>query len=220
MEFEILNSEIPEHIYRSLNLEEMPKLVQFDNMAMLEINDTPPDHFPPPLTVTELQLAYSRGDIFGGIVDAAGELKSYFWFEPKVDELYVSSMAVHPDYRNKGISQQILAIADNEARKRSLNKCTLSVDPYNGRGISAYFKNGYRIVGYRAEYFGSEYPNTDRFLMEKLLDGGRRVGVEIANVECDDTITLNRVLTDGFIGMSLIRSEDGNDKKNKIIFGK
>lgn len=220
MEFEVLGLNIPVYLRSPLDIGELPKVVQFDNMAMLEKNDTPSDHFPPPLTVRELLEAYKKGDVFGGIFDDGNQLLAYFWFEVRVGELYISSMAVHPNYRNRGISQQILTVVDDEARKRGLNGCTLSVDPFNGRGISAYFKNGYRIVGYKTAYFGQEYPNTDRFLMEKQLYGKSSLRNEVVEVECDDVVPLNEVLSNGFIGESLIRSEDRNDRKNKIVFRK
>lgn len=220
MEFEVLGQKIADNFSRSLMTDELLRVVEFDNMAMFDINDTPLDHRPPPLTLDELQAAFRRGDIFGGIFDTQKEWIAYYWFEPREQELYVSSMAIAPDYRDKGISQQILALADVEARRRGLSRCILSVDPFNGRGISAYFKNGYRIVGYRTAYFGQEYLNTDRFLMEKQLDGKSSLGNEVVEVECDDVATLNEVLSNGFIGESLIRSEDRNDRKNKIVFRK
>lgn len=51
---------IPGAIRKSFTKADLPQMIAFDNFAMLEKSDTPPDHAPPPLTLEEVNNALAR----------------------------------------------------------------------------------------------------------------------------------------------------------------
>lgn len=208
--------ELQDEIVRPITRSDLPHLLEFDNMATFEQNDTPPDHAPPPFTLKELVEMLDNGEIMRGIFDD-GRMIAYYIFDIRDKELYIDSIAVHPDYRDNGVGTYLLGIADREALERGLEKCSLSVDPYNGRGVNTYLKHGYKVTEYKRAYFGSEYPSTDRFWMEKLLKKQNTLGEIGIEIVVSDSVSLEMALAEGFVGVSLIRSI-GRDNKSNVLF--
>src|SRR3989304_7440107 len=99
----MIESPISNTIIKPLTKKDFPKLLEFDDLATYQKNDTPPDHNPPPFTLEELTKMLDKGEIMGGIFDQEGKMIAYYNFEPKGDELYLDGIAVHPDYRNRGV---------------------------------------------------------------------------------------------------------------------
>lgn len=60
-------------------------------------------------------------------------------------------IGVHPDYRGKGYFELLMHEFENECRKRSAVKSTLSVKSTNGRAIAAYKKAGWEIGAKNAQ---------------------------------------------------------------------
>lgn len=215
-----LDNIAPGAIRRDLSEADFPLIIAFEDLTTFQRNDTPPDHAATPFTLEELEDIKSKGAIFGGIFDEKGEMLAQYIFSIKPpEELYIEEIAVHPNHRDKGLGTYLLELADQEAGSRGLARCTLSVDPLNGRGVNAYLKHGYRITDYRKAYFGPEHPNTDRFWMVKQFHGEKNDFAEdIKEVVCGDSQGLQAVLRDGYIGVSLIRGVD--NMSNRIVFRK
>ncbi len=213
-------SPIQNTIIRPLTEADFPKLLAFDSVATFERNDTPPDHNPPPFSIEELEQMQAKKEIMGGIFGNNGNMLAYWVFDVRDDELYLDGIAVHPDYRDQGVGTFILQLADQEARERGLNKCTLSVDPFNGRGVNAYLKHGYRITAYKKAYFGPEHPNTDRFFMEMELKDQKDLSGEKRELRVDNVKGMESALQEGFLGVSLTRASDRDNKHNLVIFQK
>jgi ribosomal protein S18 acetylase RimI-like enzyme len=204
---------------RTLTIGDWSQFWAFEEMANFRRNDTPADHAPPHWTQEEFVEYISRGEIIKGIFDQ-DEMIALYIFNPKEDELYVTEIVVHPDYRGQGLGGHLLNLAEEEAKRRNLSKCTLTVDPFNGRGLSVYFRVGYQLTGYKKAYYGMEYPQTDRCWMEKLLKEKRLVGNETQQVRVDHVEALTQTLARGFVGTGLIHSQDRNSRHNFVIFKK
>jgi len=202
---------------RKLELFDVPSLVQFDIDEEFTHNlDTPIDHRPYPFTDIEFRDAITNNKfIFHGLFNN-DKLIAFYQLESKkeIKEMYIVVMVVHHDYRDHGIGKYILNIADTEARKLGLDKCTLTVDPLNGRGVYSYFENGYRIIDYGLNYWG---PNIHRFIMEKKLTNSIKLPIiETKTILASDDEGLVNIIRDGFIGVSLSRGDD--NRHNKITF--
>jgi len=169
------------------------------------------------LTADDFQNAFScpNHKISGIYKDS--HLVSFCWFELKPDQqkLYVNAIVVHHHYRDEGIGKYCLDRADKEAVSCGLHRCTLTVDPLNGRGVYSYLKHGYRAVDYHLDYWG---PNAHRLLMEKRLDQPFQLTEETRSVSCSDDFGLQSVLSQGYVGVSLKRGED--NRHNQIVFQK
>lgn len=75
--------------------------------------------------------------------------------ETKAGELYIDSLAVHPDHRGQGIAQRLLARAVSRAHEQNL-VTTLLVDPDNPKAKALYERCGFRAEG-RVKAFGVNF---------------------------------------------------------------
>ena len=81
------------------------------------------------------------------------ELVGYigFWFV--VDEVHISTFAVHPDYRCQGIGADLLIEALRFAASLGGVMATLEVRPSNQAAMHLYEKFGFGIVNRRKNYY-------------------------------------------------------------------
>ena len=64
-----------------------------------------------------------------------------------IEEMMVDYIAIHPDYRGKGIGSKLLDFGENEARKnKDTNIYSLMVIGQNIRAIKLYEKLGFKVV--------------------------------------------------------------------------
>ena len=69
------------------------------------------------------------------------------------DEAHIATLAIHPDYRGRGFSKQLLAAALREAIQRGARLATLEVRAGNHIAQALYRKFGFETVGLRAHYY-------------------------------------------------------------------
>jgi ribosomal-protein-alanine N-acetyltransferase len=74
-----------------------------------------------------------------------------FWYV--IDEAHISTLAVHPDYRGKGVGENLLIAALKEAVSLGCSIATLEVRASNKIAVSLYQKFDFEIVGRRAGYY-------------------------------------------------------------------
>jgi ribosomal-protein-alanine N-acetyltransferase len=74
-----------------------------------------------------------------------------------LDEAHVATLAVHPDYRQRGIGQRLLAAALLEAIKKGAHSTTLEVRANNLSAQALYNRFGYEIVGRRPRYYKDNF---------------------------------------------------------------
>jgi ribosomal-protein-alanine N-acetyltransferase len=70
-----------------------------------------------------------------------------------VDEAHITNVAVHPDWRGKGIASMLLLSLLDAARDKGAVRHTLEVRVGNAEAIALYEKLGFRIVGRREKYY-------------------------------------------------------------------
>lgn len=83
-------------------------------------------------------------NIFKKLFHKKNNTKS-FSSTPLEKKLGLVVIAVHPDYRGKGVFELLIKNFENEANLRNINKITLSVKRKNTRAINAYKKTGWLI---------------------------------------------------------------------------
>ncbi|MEW5871984.1 MAG: ribosomal protein S18-alanine N-acetyltransferase [Chloroflexota bacterium] len=74
-----------------------------------------------------------------------------------LEEAHIANIAVHPDYRGRGISKTLLAVALKEAIRRGSQKATLEVRAHNQVAQKLYRRFGFEIVGQRPKYYRDNY---------------------------------------------------------------
>lgn len=70
-----------------------------------------------------------------------------------IDEAHVATIAVHPEFRRKGIARRLLAFALIDAYHAGMEKSFLEVRRGNDAAISMYQRFGYQEVGVRRKYY-------------------------------------------------------------------
>lgn len=69
------------------------------------------------------------------------------------DEGHVTNIAVHPQYRRKGIGGKLISHLISIAQKEKIEKMTLEVRKSNIAAQKLYIKNGFEIKGVRKKYY-------------------------------------------------------------------
>jgi ribosomal protein S18 acetylase RimI-like enzyme len=66
--------------------------------------------------------------------------------EAERDEYYISNIGVHPSYQGQGIGSRFLAYAEQIAKEKCLEKCSLLVSLHNVNAFRLYQRMGYQVV--------------------------------------------------------------------------
>lgn len=75
------------------------------------------------------------------------------------------NVAVHPDYRRKGIAEQLVVSLENELKNRESTCLTLEVRVSNEPAKALYYKLGFLEVGRRKNYYRN--PKEDALILRK-----------------------------------------------------
>lgn len=70
-----------------------------------------------------------------------------------VDEAHLTLLAVHPDYRGRGLGELLLISLLQDAIARKLEWATLEVNVNNSTALNLYHKYGFQVVGTRKGYY-------------------------------------------------------------------
>lgn len=70
-----------------------------------------------------------------------------FWEEPLASALYISMLAVLPDYHGKGFGSELLQFAEDKARQSGVHYVRFDAVANYKRLNDFYSKRGYKIVG-------------------------------------------------------------------------
>ena len=70
-----------------------------------------------------------------------------------LDELYLTAIAVHPDYRRQGIAKTMLTSLLEQAKLTGVSYVSLEVDSSNTAANMLYKSYGFKVNGFRAKYY-------------------------------------------------------------------
>lgn len=95
------------------------------------------------------------------------EITGYIGVQEVLGECNITSIAVLPDFRRKGIGQALLSAAEAGAKARSCGFITLEVRKSNVEAIALYEKNGFEIAGERKNFYTK--PQENALIMTKIF---------------------------------------------------
>jgi len=82
-------------------------------------------------------------------------------------EVQISNIAIHPDFRRRGIAETILHQVIEELKRKGAEFITLEVRPSNTAALNLYRKLGFEILGIRKDYY--THPREHALVMGKYL---------------------------------------------------
>ena len=112
--------------------------------------------------VAEMQSASQAPKIIGMLV---------VWLI--MDEAHIATIAVHPEYRGRGIGRQILLTALRKCAAEGARSVTLEVREHNAIAMDMYRKLGFTVVSRRKHYY--QDTNEDAILMTLETEGLERI---------------------------------------------
>lgn len=88
-----------------------------------------------------------------GMLDKDESLLAYISFYQLQNEIEIVNLAVHPQWRRKGLGGNLLAILLQAANKMSIEKVALEVRAGNFAARALYAQAGFQQVGIRKKYY-------------------------------------------------------------------
>jgi ribosomal-protein-alanine N-acetyltransferase len=85
-----------------------------------------------------------------------------------VDEAHVATIAVHPDYRGRGIAQELLCAGLIEAIERGMRSATLEVRAHNLAAQRLYRRFRFEEAGVRPRYYRDNFEDALIMTADKL----------------------------------------------------
>lgn len=119
--------------------------------------------FPLPWSESAFRAVMRRDDGRVIVAQGEGEVVGYaaVWFA--ADEGELGDIAVHPEWRRRGIGRRLVGAVLDEARRRGAQQVFLQVRESNGAALRLYESAGFRKVGRRPDYYRS--PAEDAFVL-------------------------------------------------------
>ena len=91
----------------------------------------------------------------------------YVGSQTVIDETDMMNIAVHPDYRNRGVATALIVELTQQLRMRGSKGLMLEVRESNSAAISLYDKHGFLQVGCRRNYYRN--PRENAMILRKEL---------------------------------------------------
>lgn len=99
------------------------------------------------------------------VAELDGKTVAYAGMHHIIDEGYITNIAVHPDYRRRGLGTALVRVLDSYARDNGLAVLTLEVRQSNAAAINIYKDAGFVEEGVRKDFY--EDPVEDAIIMTK-----------------------------------------------------
>ena len=93
------------------------------------------------------------------------KVAGYVGSQTVMDETDMMNVAVHPDYRRKGIAEALVISLVEALREKGSHCLTLEVRASNAPAIGLYEKLGFRQIGLRKNYYHN--PKEDALILRK-----------------------------------------------------
>ena len=116
---------------------------------------------------SEKSIASELGNIWSYWLVAldGNAVVGYIGSQSSCDETDVMNVAVHPDYRRRGIAESLIEMLIKELKNRGSHALMLEVRSSNAPAVALYEKMGFRQVGLRKNYYRN--PREDAWILRK-----------------------------------------------------
>lgn len=97
------------------------------------------------------------------VVKVQGVIVGYCGLLQSFEEADITNVAVHPEWRGRGIACQMLQALMEQGKTRGIERYTLEVRVSNASAIHVYEKLGFTSVGVRKNFY--DMPREDAMIM-------------------------------------------------------
>lgn len=97
------------------------------------------------------------------VVSQEGKYAGYMGLWKIIDEGHITNLAVHPDFRGRGVAKILLVKAIGECYEDKIKYLTLEVRASNKNAIGLYENFGFKSLGVRKKYYQNN--NEDALIM-------------------------------------------------------
>jgi [ribosomal protein S18]-alanine N-acetyltransferase len=125
---------------------DLKNVVEIENRSNLE-------PWSPSVFMVELGLPHSRLMVARPAIPPAETVMGFICFWLVADELQILNLAVHPDYRHRGVARALLSHCLDRGRENGARVAVLEVRGSNEAAQRLYGGFGFRKVGERAGYY-------------------------------------------------------------------
>jgi len=101
------------------------------------------------------------------VLDVSGIVAAYGGIWVVFEQAHLTNIAVHVDYRQRGMGSALMQALEQTARKNKAEYVYLEVRPSNLAAVNMYASLGYGISGARTAYYTDN--GEDAYIMSKLL---------------------------------------------------
>lgn len=99
------------------------------------------------------------------VAEEDGHVAGYIGSQTVCEESDMMNVAVHPDFRRRGIGEALVKALETELRARGSHCLTLEVRASNAPAIALYEKLGFSQAGLRKNYYRD--PKEDALILRK-----------------------------------------------------
>ena len=121
--------------------------------------------FSDPWSVNSIASELDNKLAFWLVATEADRVAGYIGSQTVMDETDMMNVAVHPDYRRKGIAEALINDLVENLKKMGSHCLTLEVRASNAPAITLYEKLGFTEIGRRKNYYRN--PREDALILRK-----------------------------------------------------
>ena len=123
--------------------------------------------FPDPWSEKSIASELSNKLALWLVAEEDGRVAGYIGSQTVPDESDMMNVAVHPDYRRRGIAEALVVALCDALREQGSVSLTLEVRASNEHAKALYQKLGFEQVGRRPNYYRN--PKEDALILRKML---------------------------------------------------
>ena len=144
----------------SLNMLEIKKMLSEDAAEVAAIERM---IFSQPWSEKGFLDSLESPDTLYFVVKVQGVIVGYCGLLQSFEEADITNVAVHPEWRGRGIAYQMLQTLMEQGKTRGIERYTLEVRVSNASAIHVYEKLGFTSVGIRKNFY--DMPREDAVIM-------------------------------------------------------
>jgi ribosomal-protein-alanine N-acetyltransferase len=107
------------------------------------------------------------------VVNESDRIAGFLVFWVVYDEVHILNLAVHPDFRRRGVANSLLAALMKEAQENDMTSVTLEVRASNAAAQALYAGFGFDQIGRRKGYYADN--SEDAFVLAAIIEERQKI---------------------------------------------